>query len=383
MKYFIFTKFNFNHILFLSYFIINNIKTILKKLYNPTKDIIASFFSNYLASFSDFLSIIPVLIIKKRTKNSKYNEANSIDKYYLIFNDKNTESAKKKRPKVFILIIICSILEFFAEYSDVILLIILKKNLITVNSFNLNSLLIINIISQYIFSRIILHSLFYRHHYISFLINLIFLIVLVIKDIFHINDKDNEPIITFLYILSKIITVILYAIEDVLAKIILTYNFISPYTFLLYRGIFVNSLVIIFSIIFCFIDLPEENGENSCVFTRFWKLFEKKINILNYIGIFIVNFLDSVIIFLIIDRFSPSHVAMTITIGHFGKLLISIIDRSIEISDFFLRLIIYIILIIASSIHNEFIILNFCELQKNTKLFLEKEAESDMNQNGF
>ena len=72
---------------------------------------------------------------------------------------------------------------------------------------------------------------------------------------------------------------------------------------------------------------------------------------------------------------------MTTIIGHFGNLFISLIYKKIEIYDFFLRLIIYIILIIAASIHNEFMILNFCQLQKNTKLFLEKEAENDITQN--
>ena len=383
MKYFIFTKFNFIHYLFLSYFIINTVKSIIKKLNSSSEDIISSFFSNYLATFSDFLSIIPVLIIKKRTKSSKANEdnENTSDKFNLIFHDKIKESANKKKPKIFILIIICSFMKFLGEYSDVILLIILKKNLITVNSFNLNSVLIINIISHYIFSKIFLHSIFYRHHYLSFLINIIFLIILVIMDIFQIKDKDNEPIITFLYIVSKIITVIFYSIEDTLAKIILTYNFVSPYIFLLYRGIFLNSLVFIFSFIFIFVNLPDEKGEDSCVFTRFWKLFEKKTNILIFIGIFIINFLYNVNIFLVIDRFSPSHVAMTTIIGHFGNLFISLIYKKIEIYDFFLRLIIYIILIIAASIHNEFMILNFCQLQKNTKLFLEKEAENDITQN--
>lgn len=36
-----------------------------------------------------------------------------------------------------------------------------------------------------------------------------------------------------------------------------------------------------------------------------------------------------------------------------------------------IRLIIYVILIIGSVIHSEMVVLNFCSMQKNTKLFLE------------
>ena len=117
------------------------------------------------------------------------------------------------------------------------------------------------------------------------------------------------------------------------------------------------------------------------MFTRFWKLYENKLYILLYIGLLIINFLYNLNIFVIIDRFSPSHLGMTLTIGHLGYLLNALlIYKNIEISVFFLSLAIYFILIIASLIHNEFIILNFFKLQKHTRIYLEKEAEIDMDQ---
>ena len=257
----------------------------------------------------------------------------------------------------------------------------MKKIFASVKGFNLNFLLIINIVSQYISSLIILHSFFHRHHYLSLFINLIFLIILVTKDIIEINKIDGEPIGKCLYILSRILIIVFYSVEDSFAKIILTYNSVSIYSFLLCRGIFVNFLAILFSIAFIFIDLPDENNENSCVFTRFWKLYENKVYILLYIGLFVIYFLYNANIFFIIDRFSPSHLGMTTTFGNLGYLLNSlIIYKNIEISEFFLRLLIYFILIITSLVHNEFIILNFCQLQKHTRLFLEKEAEIDINQ---
>ena len=46
-----------------------------------------------------------------------------------------------------------------------------------------------------------------------------------------------------------------------------------------------------------------------------------------------------------------------------------------------MRFALYIILIIAASIHCEFMILKFCGFEKHTKLFLEEEAENDLHQN--
>ena len=263
----------------------------------------------------------------------------------------------------------------------VIYFIIIQKSNLLIKTFNLNSVLIIYIIAQYLFNRIILHYLFYKHHYLSFFINIIFLIVLGVMDIIEIDKKDNKPILSFFFIFIRIISSIFYSIEDTYAKIIITHNSFSPYNYLFLRGIIVNSLVIIFSIIFMFVDLPDENGVNSIVFTRFWKIYEDKINILIYFILFIIDFLYNVNVFFIIDKFSSSHLAMVQIIGHFGSLLNSIIFfKNIELSEFFLRLIIYFILILAALVHNEFIILNFCEFQKHTKLFLEIEAEKDINQ---
>ena len=50
----------------------------------------------------------------------------------------------------------------------------------------------------------------------------------------------------------------------------------------------------------------------------------------------VINFLYNANIFVIIDRFSPSHLGMTLTIGHLGYLLNSLIFyKNIEISEFF------------------------------------------------
>ena len=387
MKNFLFTKFNYNHFFFLSYFIIHVIKAIINKIDNPTNDIAETFNYYYVYTLSDFLSIIPVLIIKKRSRSSRIKEINTKEvssKEELIYIDANAENRSKKTKTLIKILLIISFMEFLAIYTKVFYYIIIMESNLNINKFSLNSVIIFSIIFQYICNRIILHYLFYRHHYLSLVINIIFLIILCAYDIVKINESNNNAIEYFLYITTKILSIIFYSIEDAYAKIILTYNSISPYHFLLYRGIIVNFLVLIVSIVLIFVELPDENGVNSCIYTRFWKIYDNKLNILRVVGLYIINYLFQVNLFFIIDKFTSSHLAMTQIIGYLGDLLISpFYEKKMGVLEFFLRLISYFILIIAASIHNEFIVLNFCKFQKNTKLYLQKLSELDIEQTDY
>ena len=74
MKYLIISELNRNHFLFLSYFIIATIKMIVKRYITSTDDIIKTFHDYYIDSLSDFLSIIPFIIIKLRSKGISKRE---------------------------------------------------------------------------------------------------------------------------------------------------------------------------------------------------------------------------------------------------------------------------------------------------------------------
>ena len=197
MKYFLFPKFNCNHFLFLSYFLISVIKELIILLEKPNADIAETFNYYYIYTSSDFLSIIPVLIIKIRSRSSKIKEINiqnNSNKDKLIYKDANVENRSKKLKYLIKILCIISFMEFLAIYSKVVFYIILMKTKIIIQNFNLNSVIIFSIISQYICNRIILHYLFYRHHYISFIINIIFLIILVVIDIITIRKTNNNAI---------------------------------------------------------------------------------------------------------------------------------------------------------------------------------------------
>ena len=223
----------------------------------------------------------------------------------------------------------------------------------------------------------ILHLPIYKHHYLSLAINIIFLIGFIIYDILNIV-KENNDAKSLLFGLKRIISLVLYSLEDVYAKILLSFDSISPYSYLFYRGIFLNILSFLYSLVFIFVELPDEKGIKSCIFTRFWKVFEYKLNILLYIILLFVSYLFNQNVLLIIDKFSPIHYAVATVLETFGSLLISICYGDIKVNEFFIKIAIYFVLIIAALIYNEFIILNFCGFQKYTNLFLLKEANNDL-----
>ena len=55
-----------------------------------------------------------------------------------------------------------------------------------------------------------------------------------------------------------------------------------------------------------------------------------------------------------------------------------IINGAVSTSDMVVKIIMYIILTIAALIYNEFLVINICGLAKNTKLFLDYEAEDEL-----
>ena len=389
MKYVIFSKLNKNHFLFLSFIIIKIIDELCRNYMEKVDDIIRIFHHNYIGSLSDFLSIIPFIIIKIRSKdisknelkkeNIKEKEQDSNNAIEYIYSDQKTENNIKRAKRIFKFLIIVSIFDFLSSYLDIIFKIIkiFTKDNLLINKVENNSSILFGIISMYVLSILILHSPFYRHHYVSMAINLLLLIILIILDIINIVNRKLSSI----YVIEKTIIIILYSFEDVLAKILLSIDSISPYIYLLYRGILVNILAFLFSFVFIFVKIPDENGDKSCVFSRFWKIYEYKLNILFYIIIFFNEYFMNLNIFLIIDKFSPIHFAMASIISYFISSLFSIfLSENDKISNFFYKLGIYLVLIVTSLIYNEFIILNFCGLQKYTQLFLQKEANEDIQQ---
>ena len=347
------------------------IRNIVNSKIKTSKDIIQTFHKYYISSLSDLLSIIPLIIIKVRSKSISYFKGlrkDSSKKYY-------TKANKKRKMRIIKLSILVSILDFLALYINVTYNIIITAAKFVIKKVTISSDVFFNVISKFALSTLILHLPIYRHHYLSLAINIILLIVFLIFDILKITEAKE-----IIFGLKRIISLVLYSLEDIYAKILLSYDSISPYTYLFYRGIYLNILSLLYSIIFIFVKLPDEKGVKSCIFTRLWKVYEHRLNILLYIILLFVNYLFNQNVLLIIDKFSPVHYAVGTVLETFGSFIITTFDGKVkvEVGEFFIKFVIYFISILAALIYNEIIVLNFCGFQKYTHLFLLKKANKDL-----
>ena len=105
--------------------------------------------------------------------------------------------------------------------------------------------------------------------------------------------------------------------------------------------------------------------------------FLKGINILYSILLLILDYLLDLFTMFIIHEFSPSHLTLAMTLKSFATLVYNIIKNNILKKNVYwsqyTSLGINLILFIGSMIHNEIFIINYCELNKKTKLYLDNE----------
>ena len=110
------------------------------------------------------------------------------------------------------------------------------------------------------------------------------------------------------------------------------------------------------------------------------RIIDDKKNIIISIIYMITTFFYNVSIFKIIDDFSPNHFVIAGFTEYLGSIIINIIKYGVDSENYLaLRIIIIIILLFASLIQNEFIVINACGLSKDTKLFLDYEAENELS----
>ena len=383
-KIFYFPKCEWKYILFLLFFIFSFLQTsIIRWISMNSKDVAQPFLNTYLFSVSDFLAIIPYLIVFLRSRRIKGEEIrlakiNSIKGSFLY------NKGDKKSKNFYWLNILVALFDFGSHISSLLFYIVYGRNERSISENNLSSLLIFNTVIIYVLSRFVLKTYFYKHHYFSFLINVICILTLGTIDIINIintddKDKGSTGMVIF-YIIKKILSIVFYAVEDVIGKKILMEEFISIYTLLLYRAIFGTIFMIIFSIPFIFVKVTDTSNPNNpvteIIFNRILKLFED-LNAYRIILFTITNLFYNIFIWLIIDKFSPSHYSISIILESFGTLIRLWITEPEKTDLPVLRMFIFFILIFASFIHTELIVINYCDLQKNTKLFLDEIEKSE------
>ena len=346
---------------------------------------------------SDLLTgILHCIAEKNRLKHKRNNnsintnkERISTDKKDLqikfIFNEEQTHKAY-----LFKMIFIISLIDFTCQllffgnciirkydyFNDS------KKDNVLRNPEHLYSFLVIDIVSRYIFSSLILKTYFYSHHYLSFFLNFIGLSILLIVDIkFKIGEYN------LIYKIMIILQYILYSLEDIINKVALINLFINPETLLFYKGLFSLAYLSILTLslfIFDKINLPTLNG------TFFANIFCRL-----YFVIF--NIIRSVYLVKVIDFFSSQHISFlrvleTILLFFFYKIDSSHkkeeLDKHPDINLFdnyfhlpalydLIEIGAFLILLFSALIHNEIIILKCKRYKMHTIYFLNIEADKE------
>ena len=394
-KYFLFPKPHLNHLLFLFYFISSIIKQYIFKGIKEEDNLSIPIFKLYIYEIGDLFSIIPYLILKKKTKTkniAKPNDDDTTGNDYYIYNDIKIEQYNKKKKPIMINLFIISLVNFIALISTIIFYLTEKNQKMTVKHPNLNILLVFNIIFLFLLTKFMLNIELYLHHYFSLIIFIACLVVITVIDFIAINEniveeykdsliKESHFINSSLYIIIRIFVVLLYSIENILAKIMFLKYYYSPYLLQLMKAIIKLFFIFIFSLPLIFVEI---NG--LIIFSLFKDIFKNDIlkNIFLYIIYLINHFFYNILNYLIIDKFSPAHTVIAYIFEYFAIFLINTTTTKTEekiIVDykFGVRLVMYILLIIASLIFNEFVVINVCGLANNTKLFLDYKEKNDLN----
>ena len=383
-KIFYFQKCEWKYILFLLFFIFSFLQTaIIRWISMNSKDIAQPFLNTYLFTVSDYLAVIPYIIVFLRSR--KLNQTIEIREKYSLPRNKDN----KRKKEFFLLTTLVTVFDFASHISSLLFYIVYGRNERSINENYLSSLLIFNTVIIYLLSRLILKTYFYKHHYFSFIINVVCILILGTIDIVYgINSKDNGPTgMVIFYIVKKILSIVFYAIEDVIGKKLLIDTFIGIYGLLFYRAVFGTVLIFLFSIPFMFVEVTDTSKvlegtnqrieETGIIFKRILNLFND-LNFFKIIMFIITNLFYNIFIWLIIDKFSPSHYSISLILESFGTLIRLWISEPDTVDLPVLRMFIYIILIFGSFIHTEMVVINYCGLQKNTKLFLDELAKEDI-----
>ena len=304
---------------------------------------------------------------KEKRINFKYNKYKT--RINFIFHDetRNVQRMIKLLLIISIVDIICQLtlpIKFIIENS-------LGWKLLTTNAFHFNSLLVVDVVSRYLFSLWILRTYFYAHHTLSFILNFISLIPLGIID-FKYKYKNYS----LLYIFVIALQYILYSFEDITNKVAFRTLFILPTSLVFFKALF--EALIFFPII--------------SIFFFLFKLYNfEKINILNEIIMFLYfvpfNILRTFSLVNVIDKFSAQHMSF-LKVSEAIIIFIYYLCINEEQTLFHLdnwvyivQIIAFILLFISSLIHNEIIIINHPKLKEKVNYSLNKNADNEQNGN--
>jgi hypothetical protein len=225
-------------------------------------------------------------------------------------------------------ILILSLFGFFAEAPYYLFYMINDKSYRNIYELGIYS--VINAVLLYIFSYLILKTYFYKHHYLSLTINSFGFLISLIVDIIQLVHFKIDDYSYYIFIIVRIIRLILRCFLYCLSKKAFDSSLLTPYSIIAFRSIYETLFLGAFSIPFTFLSINDYHiGEEGIIFSGFEK-YLKGTKLLYSILLLIDNYLNDLFIMLIIDKFSPSHLALAITLESFSEIGYKIIRDNIK-----------------------------------------------------
>ena len=311
------------------------------------------------------------LIFKKSEKLTKINKINPS----LIYNE-----LTKIKHKVYLILLI-SFLDYLARSLKFFAFLTKKPGL---KSRQMDWMISFDIITRIFLCIIILKIKVQKHHKLAIILCLIGFILMSISDIISIkmrNMKFNDIIIFILIIFPKSI---LFPLEDLFNKILLTNDYLLPHSLIFRRGIYQFGLF--------FIIIPFLYSKSLITFEYFNEL--KKFNIIIYSILFIfISFVRNICLMNVIYIFNIHYVSFLLAIIIFDNTIRQFFEED-NIYDFtqikgimyfIVDIIALLIISLGTLIFNEMIVINAYGLNEKTKmgLLIEEQLENSNNFESF
>jgi len=343
-------------------------------------------FQTFRAFLSYLLSFVFILIIKYRTKKEKIvdeiekkeKDTNNIERNGSIWINPLKESVnlmnKEKKRKKILFIIFLTAIDFSKKIYGIIFRTIYKDD---IGAFNLGKQSIgifLEILLLIVISKFVLKTSLYRHNLLSLIIILFNLSLIVFSFINYFGIKTILVIVYYLF--NNILLCLLY----VFGKKYLESFYVSPYSLILYIGIICSFIFFIYDLIVFLIVGDNKDKNNIHGIILGFKNNYSFTFVIPFILDIIFSFSCNIGIWLSIYYFSPFHYIISELISEYIYYTYDWLfgDNNYKEGNLILYSLIYLINLFFSLVFNEIIILNFCELDFNTKIKIEKREKDEI-----
>ena len=294
---------------------------------------------------------------KQQEKKNEVEKGKSGLTQELIYNDLSIRNHK------YSYLFLISLLEFIARLNGA-----------PIRIGEVNWLISIDTFARIFFSKIILKKQLYKHHYFSIILIIIGLFSMSVCAFEAIAQHESQNWPYFLFVSAKYI---ILPFEDVINKILLTDEFLLPHYLMFWRGIFTSFFVGALSLIVLLPHWVEFHYFDQ--FTTDWQI---AIQVIMKVLYTIFSFFKAFCLLKILDIFSPQHVAFSNTAFSIFQLVKcrtkSHDGGTITTFDFiFLSIIVF-----ATLVFNEVIIINAFGLNQNTQKGFIKKANLELQDLG-